>query len=320
MNVAKTYETHEERFYAWIFERQHMWYKRHAVGIPAPWTDDPVLGGTKFTNAYHELDRGTVYLHDIVLIEGLSLEKALIRILAYRFFNRVSTWDTIFRGQDFFVSDSEPDWEHFERALNARRASAPLFTAAHQTSAQLHVEGETTHARTLTVIRDFWGKIDELADGVRRFTDNPMKLYKFFRTYNGLGEFLAFEILSDLACTDYVEFSPDTWAACGPGSKSGLRLIFPDRGLRSDVELMRELQNGQKQFYNSQGLPLFLLTSTLHDPFLSLRNIEHSLCEYFKYDRTLNTGTARELYRPEAGYVWKSENAAELYGYAVAIV
>ena len=49
--------------YYWRFaaERLAIYYRR-LKGLPAPWTEDPILAAYRFTNTYRALDRVTQYL------------------------------------------------------------------------------------------------------------------------------------------------------------------------------------------------------------------------------------------------------------------
>ena len=50
-----------ETFWYWINERQRI-YDMRAAGQAKPWTKDEILQQYKFTNAFRQLDRGTVAL------------------------------------------------------------------------------------------------------------------------------------------------------------------------------------------------------------------------------------------------------------------
>ena len=76
------------------------------------------------------------------------------------------------------------------------------------------------------------------------------------------------------------------WACLGPGAKNGLRRIFCLETTRGELRLTRLLRDlchskGSKSGFEKLNLafPLFLLKE------LSLKNVEHALCEYDKYCR-----------------------------------
>ena len=50
-----------ERYWYFAAERQEIFHNR-LLGMPAPWTLDPILANYKFTNAYRASDRVSQYL------------------------------------------------------------------------------------------------------------------------------------------------------------------------------------------------------------------------------------------------------------------
>jgi hypothetical protein len=112
-----------------------------------------------------------------------------------------------------------------------------------------------------------------------------------------IGRFIAYEIITDLRHTRYLEHANDiyTWANPGNGARRGImRVLFgklKDVKLSDEycVERMKFLLNISKDYLN----PAF--------PVLEMRDIEHTLCEFDKYERTrLGEGTARMLYVPKS--------------------
>lgn len=71
-------------FFEFVFDRQAVWHKRTALGLPAPWTDDNILQNFRFCNVYRELDGGTIAI-DKYLAQPLPAEQKLFNIIAYRF-------------------------------------------------------------------------------------------------------------------------------------------------------------------------------------------------------------------------------------------
>lgn len=56
----------ERKFWDFIEERMNIYFKRKQ-GLPAPWTNDPILQRSRFTNIYRELDWQTQYWHNLLL-------------------------------------------------------------------------------------------------------------------------------------------------------------------------------------------------------------------------------------------------------------
>ena len=64
--------------------------------MPGPWTADPILATYRFTNCYRAADRVSQYLIKEVIYRGSQdADEVLFRILLFRFFNRISTWELL---------------------------------------------------------------------------------------------------------------------------------------------------------------------------------------------------------------------------------
>ena len=103
----------------------------------------------------------------------------------------------------------------------------------------------------------------------------------------GVGKFMSWQILCDLLelrqlgeCTD------NQWTCLGPGAKNGLRRMFKDVKLSDELFLTRQLRDlcqasGETSAYQAMELDAPLLLGKE----VSLKNIEHALCEFDKYVR-----------------------------------
>lgn len=311
MIITETYSDHRSRYYAWIYERQLIWYRRYILKQPPPWSDDPILTKFRFTNSYRELDRGTIYALDKVLFpKDDTPERLLMRTITYRVFNKVATYDKVFRAEGYFeTADYVPDWDRIHDLLKAEHLNGPVFTNAHvvATFGARTSNDETKLSKVIPFLAQTHGIIKELTDRVLREPGVDFQLaHKRLQEIEHVGDFIAFEILSDLAYTPAVEWTEDTWANAGPGAREGLQLLFPDRyRTNSPMVLMRELQEEQNLWFNSLGLPLYLVAGhKVHQAHLTLRNIEGGLCEYYKFNACVG-GRQRMSYSLGSGYVWQ---------------
>ena len=311
MNIAETYGDHRSRYYAWIYERQLIWYRRYILKQKPPWSNDPILAKFRFTNSYRELDRGTIYAIDQVLFpKNDTPERLLMRTITYRVFNKAATYDKVFRSEGYFeTADYVPDWDRIHDLLEAEHKNGPVFTNAHvvATFGARSANDETKLSKVIPFLAQTYGIIKSLTDRVLREPGADFQLaHKRLQEIEHIGDFIAFEILSDLAYTNAVEWDENTWANAGPGAREGLQLLFPDRyRTNSPMVLMRELQEEQNLWLHSLGLPLYLVAGPkVHQAHLTIRNIEGGLCEYYKYNACVN-GRQRMTYNLGEGFVWK---------------
>lgn len=263
----------ESLFWYWINER-HSIYLRRQTGQPKPWTEDPILQAYKFTNAFRELDRGTVWLRENFLEPHRDADAGLLlfNIAWYRMFNWVGTGHRL-----GWRTEWEP--ETIKSVLRfAADTHQQVFTNAHivwSEEGMSKIDAIVDYATAVWKQRDFLVGVCT-GNSLERFFDAMI-------TYRGIGGFIAYEIVSDVRHTRLLDHATDimTWANPGPGAIRGLRRLgLPHKPRAQAIDSMRLLLS---RSCRSDNLPI--PEEWPHIPDLEMRDIEHSLCEFDKYCR-----------------------------------
>ena len=117
--------------------------------------------------------------------------------------------------------------------------------------------------------------------------------HKALMQYPGMGPFMAYEVVTDLAHTPVLRRARDrmTWANPGPGCLRGLGHVYGTRHTRANPATllhMRELLDlaGPDSFYWPEDWPAW-----------DMRTVEHWLCEYDKYCRGVAGTRLKRRYR-----------------------
>ena len=134
---------------------------------------------------------------------------------------------------------------------------------------------------------------DKFMSDIYSSKDSLEKQWQVLLPYPYMGPFMAYEVVTDWRHTWLGDNAKDimTWANPGPGAKRGLNRIY-DRALNKQMKSnlfiteMQDLLELSPDFIHGQV------------PSLEMRDIEHSLCEFDKYERVLNgEGKPRSIYR-----------------------
>src|SRR6266480_1540948 len=86
-----------DSYWRFAAERQGIFFRRLS-GASQPWTDDPILGTYKFTNAYRASDRVSQYLIRRVIYRPdlpSTTTELCFRILLFKMFNKIDTWELL---------------------------------------------------------------------------------------------------------------------------------------------------------------------------------------------------------------------------------
>jgi len=290
-----------KRFFEFVKER-HAIYIRRTRGDPWPWTDDLILQAYKFTNVFRELDTGTIWLRENILEPYADHPELLFNIALYRHYNYWPLAEEIL-GKFGMVDDInrgiEPFHDLIEFVRKYKIKYGRAFTGAHMINCMRGMD-KIMYVFGVSAF-DFWMNRHRLwkADDTLKSTFNRIL------SIIGYGPFLSYEVVTDLRHTKYLKDAGDimTWANPGPGAQRGvLRLCdisnFKDSAHPPSVDISFCIDVMRHLLDKSVGyMPDWM-------PLLEMRDIEHSLCEWDKYERVrLGQGRPRSKYRPPI--VWR---------------
>ena len=263
-------------FWHFAAERQQIYLRRQA-GLPAPWTDDPVLAEHRFTNVYRAADRVSQYLINRVQYDRQrNWRETFVRTLLFKFFNRPRTWEFLVErfGE---VGSSLLEGERIERALEELAGRQPLYNPAYVMPPPQQFEGPK-FSRHLALLRQMLE--EEVHLRIRAAADLE-EAFKVLRSYSSVGDFLAYQFIIDLNYSRHLDFSESEFVVAGPGARRGLRKCFPDRGDWSDSRLIAWTADHQEEEFARRNLPWRALAGRR----LQSVDIQNVFCELDKYTR-----------------------------------
>lgn len=279
-------KTSAERFSWWAQERHRM-YLRRSRGESGPWTDDQTLRDEFFTCPYRENDRVTRWFRERVRGPLRDDPRALFATVAFRWFNLPSTCEVLTGGRGW--DDRRNLLTHWDSAEAERRLTAAKMIGTRLfTGAYISCQGLPAAIAGLTEV---WRRREKLLGEIRE-RNSIEATCKLLTSVKGVGQFTAYEIATDLRHTHLLRSAVDvdSWVNPGPGSVRGLyRLLGWDLSGYSNT--MRPPVPRRFQEYVRE-----LLAWTRHGlawmPRMEARDVEHSLCEFDKYER-LRAGDGR---------------------------
>lgn len=286
-------------FWTFVCERQNIWYKRFVLKQPPPWTENKILRDYKFTNVYRELDAGTIWYmkHVVSQSKGPNLTKEyrhmnlLWLTTMYRLVNRVETFEDVGLVSYYDWRDKKKDW--FWKLWDRQQKGNCIFTNAHLTLPS-HEVGSTKLDKYMEVLDDLNKRLYVISSSV--FSSKSLEaVFHALLDIKCVGRFIAYEICCDLMLAKAIPFTENDWVNPGPGCKKGINLIWPKLRKTEDYQHRIEyLMRLQDQYYHQYKLDFHMY----HHP-LTLRGIEHSLCEFQKYYKMMHkVGKQRMYFKP----------------------
>jgi hypothetical protein len=274
---------------------RHGIYLRRKEGQPKPWTLDPVLQSYRFCNVYRELDTVTDWVRFNIRRPYGGRPYLWFMLCMARQINWPATLKELM-GAGAWPTDTY-DWEAVRAVMLARQARGEkLYTGAYMLNAHGTAPDDPKDKAFFTtklVLDSVWQGREKITAA---FEEGSMRdAWAALLPYHGWGGFTAYEVVCDARYTRYGKsaawrFDALTWAHAGPGAVRGLNRLS-GRPVRTPMK--QDAACAEMRELLARLAPVWL-----HKPKLEMREVEHSLCEFDKYERTrLGEGRPRSRYQ-----------------------
>lgn len=249
-------------------------------GAAPPWTDDPILQRHRFTNAYRVLDRVSQYLVGRVIPAGSDdREEVFFRTMLFKLFNKIETWERLADA----VGET-PSWQHFDFSVmdttltEARAAGDRIYSAAYIMPAASQFGRGAKHRTHLRLLE--W----MMTNGIPERVGSSRTMGEAFEVLRGIpsfGDFLAYQLVTDLNYSSVCDFSEMEFVQPGPGALDGIAKCFSSLGGYSAPDLIRWVADFQDEHFEARGLRFARLSGRP----LQLIDCQNVFCEVDKYAR-----------------------------------
>ncbi|MCA4896322.1 MAG: hypothetical protein ING84_15085 [Cytophagales bacterium] len=265
----------------WRFaaERQNVFFKR-LNGEVHPWSEDSILNLYKFTNVYRAADRVSQYLIKNVIYKGdQSPNEIFFRTILFKIFNRISTWEFL-EDELEDISFKNYSFKKYDKLLTELMCNQiPIYSAAYIMASGRSTFGfERKHQNHLKLIEKM---VKEKVTHRLQYCDSMESAYKLFLSYPTIGEFLAYQYVTDINYSPLTGFSEMEFVKAGPGAKDGIAKCFVDFGDYSFEDIIKMMTDNQESEFEKLGLDF----NTLWGRKLQLIDCQNIFCEVGKYSR-----------------------------------
>lgn len=212
-------------YFYFIQERMNIFWGRYSHQDYI--TDDPILKEYKFTNVYRASDRVSQYLIRNVIYKDLDIytpEDVLLRILVFKVFNRIETWEYLYKQTDIRIDSF--DVERLSKLLTKRQKDYPIFSNAYMMAGShaRYAGINTKHLVWLQMIDDEF--IQNRGFEKLLNAKSMSEVYNQLRNYPLIGDFLAYQYTIDFNYSPYLNFDEDSFVKAGVGAVRGIKKCF----------------------------------------------------------------------------------------------
>lgn len=272
----------------WRFasERQRIFLKR-LEGASSPWTMDPVLQHHKFTNSYRASDRVSQFLiRDVIYKESFDVPDTVFRILLFKIFNKIETWKLL---ESHFgeICLSSYSFTAFDQLMStSMEKGVRLYSAAYiMPSGGRSSEYARKHQMHLRLLERMIE--DRLPDRLAE-ANSMAQAFDLMRCYPTIGDFLAYQYVTDINYSQVTNFKESEFVVPGPGARDGIRKCFQDLGGLTESEVIKFVFGYQERCIQAvnESFP------TLWGRPLQPIDCQNLFCEIDKYSRVAHPDVA----------------------------
>lgn len=285
-----------------ITDRYNVHIKKDIECAPKPWTTNPVFLDVKFTNVRREHDRNTKWLIDKVCLHPrMSLDMKVLNCILFRMYNKWETCSAIGMPSTTNWYKHLPDGVESKTInllddLERKNPDYTFFTSAFNTGGlksainrflkreySLEEDIPINH-RPIKMLTHMYN--NGLQNDIIH-AKSPDDVCQLLMTYQGIGEFLSYQMFVDFTYIPEYRFSENHFTIAGPGCKLGLDHIFDDKDGMSYEECLFWMRDNWSSF--SSVDPKELMTDLpMEDRVMNVMSLENLHCELGKYIKCKN--------------------------------
>jgi len=271
-----------ETYWRFAAERQAIFFRR-LDGATPPYSEDPILQRHRFTNTYRASDRVSQYLIRNVIYLGSSsaesAEEVFFRTILFKIFNRISTWELL-KARLGAITYRDYSFRRYDRIVEeAMNNKQKVFSAAYIMPSGRSTFGSSRKHRNYLRLLEAMMR-DEVP---KRLVDTAsmQEAFDLLHSYPLIGNFLAYQYVTDINYSEITHFSEMDFVVPGPGARDGIHKCFSDLGGLTEVEIIRLMADRQEQEFARLGLEF----KSLWGRRLRLIDCQNVFCEVSKYAR-----------------------------------
>ena len=227
------------------------------------------------------LDRVSQYLLKEVIYtkKEYKNEDMLFRIIIFKIFNKESTWEELKKNLgDVTLSNFSFD-RYNEVLTNIKESGKALYNDAYISCANKAFGYDKKHENHLALIEKMFKK-DKIQDKIEDIK-SMQELFDMLKSYPLIGDFMAYQLATDINYSNITNFSEDSFTIAGPGAKRGINKYFKGLGKNSYEDVIKYMYSVQENEFKRLGLSFKYLGNRK----LQLIDIQNLFCELDKYLR-----------------------------------
>ena len=294
----------------WYFaaERQNIFFKK-LQEQKAPWTNDPILQEYKFCNSYRASDRVSQYLIKSVIYNGTeySDEDMIFRIMLFKIFNKELTWKILCDKLGDVLLENFNFNDYCKILEEAKENGEKIYTDAYMSCASKAFGYNKKHENHIALLEQMFIK-DRIQNKI--IESNSMEeAFNIIKQYPLIGNFMAYQLVTDINYSKVTNFSEMEFTVAGPGSERGIKKCFIDLNGMSKEDVIKWMCDHQDEEFSKLGIKFKDLAGRP----LQYIDCQNLFCELDKYCRQAVPALKSNRTKIKKKYVPRTDKIEYMY-------
>ncbi|WP_276912387.1 nucleotide kinase domain-containing protein [Hyphomonas atlantica] len=271
-----------QAYWQFAAKRQQIFFRRLKGANNPELISDPILSAYRFTNSYRASDRVSQYLIRNVIWDRAndwSEEDHFFRVLLFKLFNRIDTWEAI-EARFGAINWKSYSFDAYDDLLSQRQSTGKKnYSAAYIMPSAGSIFGhQSKHANHLRLLE--WMIAERFPSRLQECQDMADG-YELLLSAPSIGPFLAYQFATDLNYGPLTSFSEMEFVKAGPGALDGVSKCFVSNNGLSAEQVIWHMAENQDRYFERFGIDF----PDLWGRPLQLIDCQNLFCEISKYAR-----------------------------------
>lgn len=266
-------------YWYFAYERNNIFWNK--INNKTPWTDDKILQEYKFCNAYRVNDRVSQYLLKNIIYNGklYSKEDMIYRIILFKIFNKESTWELLEKHIGDLTLETF-NFKKYSKILNkSLNQNNSIYNDAYIACATKAFGYDRKHDNHLALINKMF-IVDQVQHKIIK-AKNMEEGFNILKSYPLIGDFMAYQLITDINYSEAVNFKENEFTVAGPGAKRGIDKCFISKGNYTYNDIIKYMYDNQEKEFERLGLDF----KKIGNRKLQYIDCQNLFCELDKYCR-----------------------------------
>ena len=249
--IIKRKEIYDLYWY-FAYARQNIFWNK--INNVIPLSNNKIFNEYKFCNAYRVNDRISQYeLHNVIYNgKKYSKDTMIFRIILFKLFNKESTWELLLNNLGDITLDNFNFKKYSDILNNAFLNGITLYNDAYISCATKVYGYDRKHDNHLMLLQKMF--IEDKIQNKLIQSQNMEQAFNIIKTYPLIGDFMAYQLVTDLNYSDVFNFSEHEFTIVGPGSKRGIKKCFISIGNYTENEIIKYMYENQEKNFKRLNL------------------------------------------------------------------